>query len=103
VVLLRRIRYAGGGIRKAHGRKAADIMTRDVVSVTEQASVADIVERPASRIKRVPVRGGRPGIVSPGQFVRLLATQPGPSPELAAATAPFGRLVAEPPPPSRAT
>jgi CBS domain-containing protein len=53
-----------------------DVMTRDVVSVTEQTPVADIaVLLETNRIKRVPVlRGGKlAGIVSRANLVRALA------------------------------
>lgn len=60
---------------KAHGRRAADIMTRHVVSVTEDTDVADIAHRLDShRIKRVPVvRDGKlVGIVSRADLLRSL-------------------------------
>jgi CBS domain-containing protein len=66
---------------KAHGRGAADVMTRDVITVAEDSPVSAIAclleER---RIKRVPVvRDGRlVGIVSRADLLRGLATQPAP-------------------------
>jgi len=72
---------------KAHGRKAADVMTRDVVTVTEETPVADIVDLlERHRIKRVPVLsdGKLVGIVSRANLVRALAALPAPRPERAA-------------------
>lgn len=61
---------------KSHARRAKDVMSREVVSVTEDTplvEVADILE--SERIKRVPVlRDGRlVGIVSRANLVRALA------------------------------
>lgn len=61
---------------KSHGRAVKDIMTRDVVSVSETTDlgeVADLLE--TRRIKRVPVlRDGKlVGIVSRANLVRALA------------------------------
>jgi CBS domain-containing protein len=61
---------------KAHGGNVRDVMTRDVISVTEETSVADIaVMLETQRIKRVPVlRDGKlVGIVSRANLVRALA------------------------------
>ena len=61
---------------KSHSGKVKDVMTRDVVSVTEETPVADIaVLLETNRIKRVPVlRGGMlAGIVSRANLVRALA------------------------------
>ena len=61
---------------KSHSGKVKDVMTRDVVSVTEETPVADIaVLLETNRIKRVPVlRGGNlAGIVSRANLVRALA------------------------------
>jgi len=62
---------------KTHGRKAEDVMTRNVVTVKEDTSVgeiAQILER--RRIKRVPVvRNGKiVGIVSRANLLHGLAT-----------------------------
>ena len=60
---------------KSHGRTVKDIMTRDVVSVTEDADLADVAMLlETNRIKRVPVmRGGKVvGIVSRANLVRAL-------------------------------
>src|SRR5262249_45350804 len=72
---------------KAHGRKAADVMTRDVVCVSEAAAVGEIVDLfERHGITRVPVlRDGRIiGIVSRANLVRALAAAPQPRRELAA-------------------
>jgi CBS domain-containing protein len=69
---------------KAHGRTAADVMTRDVVTVGERVPlerIATLLER--SQIKRVPVvRGGKlVGIVSRANLLHGLATRkPGVAP-----------------------
>jgi CBS-domain-containing membrane protein len=62
---------------KSHGRTAADVMTKDVVTVLETTSVADTaraLER--HRIKRVPVlRDGKlAGIVTRSNLLQVLAT-----------------------------
>ena len=61
---------------KSHSGRVKDVMTRDVVSVTEETPVADIaVLLETKRIKRVPVlRDGKlVGIVSRANLVRALA------------------------------
>jgi CBS domain-containing protein len=61
---------------KSHGRKVKDIMTADVVCVTDTTPLADVaVLLEAKRIKRVPVvRDGKIiGIVSRANLVRALA------------------------------
>jgi len=63
---------------KTHGRRAADVMTRTVVTVEENASLADVARLlEGRRIKRVPVvRDGRiVGIVSRADLVRGLAVR----------------------------
>jgi len=68
---------------KSSGHKVSDVMTRQVVSVTEEtplATIAEILEK--HRIKRVPVvRAGKlVGIVSRADLVRaLLVGRPAPS------------------------
>jgi CBS domain-containing protein len=60
---------------KEHGRRAEDVMTRRIVSVTEETPVAEIAELlDLHRIKRVPVlRDGKlAGIVSRADLVRAL-------------------------------
>lgn len=62
---------------KAHGSKAGDVMTRDIVTVAEDASlrdVANVLEK--NHIKRVPVtRDGRlVGIVSRSNLLQGVAT-----------------------------
>lgn len=64
---------------KSHGRKVADLMTPDVVTVgetTELADIADLLE--TKHIKRVPVvrDGALVGIVSRANLVRALAATP---------------------------
>jgi CBS domain-containing protein len=60
---------------KSHGRRARDVMTANVVSVTEETPVAEIAELlETRRIKRVPVlRDGKPvGIVSRANLLHAL-------------------------------
>ena len=62
---------------KSHGRHARDVMTRDVITVDEQASAADIAGLlEEKRIKRVPVMrdGQLIGIVSRADLLRVLAS-----------------------------
>jgi CBS domain-containing protein len=62
---------------KSHGRIARDVMTRDVVSVSEESELAEIANLlETKRIKRVPVvkDGKLVGIVSRANLVRALAT-----------------------------
>ena len=61
---------------KSHGRTAKDVMTREVISVSDTTELADIANLLESkRIKRVPVvRDGKlVGIVSRANLVRALA------------------------------
>jgi CBS domain-containing protein len=61
---------------KSHSGKVKDVMTRDVLSVTQETPVADIaVLLETNRIKRVPVVRDRKivGIVSRANLVRALA------------------------------
>ena len=61
---------------KSHSASVKDVMTRDVISVTEETAVGDIaILLETNRIKRVPVlRDGRlVGIVSRANLVRALA------------------------------
>lgn len=61
---------------KAHGQHVRDIMTRVVVTVPEEMSLADVADRlDASQIRRIPVtRGGALiGIISRTDLVRALA------------------------------
>ncbi|HEY7578848.1 MAG TPA: CBS domain-containing protein [Acetobacteraceae bacterium] len=65
---------------RSHGRKAGEIMTRDVVTVDAATPIADIAHLlEARRIKRVPVtRDGRVvGIVSRRNLLQALATSLG--------------------------
>ncbi len=62
---------------KSHGRRAAEVMTHDVITVADTASVAEIAQLlAAKRIKRLPVtRDGRlVGIVSRRNLLQALAT-----------------------------
>ena len=63
---------------RGHGLRAKDVMTREVVSVGEETTVAEIAELLETRgIKRVPVvRNGKlTGIVSRANLLSLLARQ----------------------------
>jgi CBS domain-containing protein len=65
-----------GDYIKSHSGRVRDVMTQDVLSVTEETPVADIaVLLETNRIKRVPVlRDGKiVGIVSRANLVRALA------------------------------
>ena len=71
---------------KSHGRRVKDVMTRDVVSVSDTTELADIASLlEARRIKRVPVvRDGKlVGIVSRANLVRALATTKSAPPTIA--------------------
>jgi CBS domain-containing protein len=60
---------------KSHGRTVNDIMTRDVITVTEDTSLADVATLlETGRIKRVPVvrEGKIVGIISRSNLVRAL-------------------------------
>jgi CBS-domain-containing membrane protein len=73
---------------KSHSGSVKDVLTRDVISVTEETAVADIaILLETNRIKRVPVlRGGRlVGIVSRANLVRALAMTIGERPSNAEA------------------
>lgn len=64
---------------KSHGKRVADVMTADVVSVDEAtplSKIADTLER--KRIKRVPVtrEGKLVGIVTRANLVQALASAP---------------------------
>jgi CBS domain containing-hemolysin-like protein len=62
---------------KSHARRVRDVMTRDVVSVSDTTELADIAMLlETKKIKRVPVvRDGKlVGIVSRANLVRALAT-----------------------------
>jgi CBS domain-containing protein len=71
---------------KSHGRHAADVMTRNVITVDENTSLSEIAEILESRrIKRVPVlkNSSLVGIVSRANLVQGLATMRGAVPEIA--------------------
>lgn len=62
---------------RSHGRTVKDIMTRDVVTVTEAADLGEVAALlEAKRIKRVPVtRDGKViGIITRANLVRVLAS-----------------------------
>jgi CBS-domain-containing membrane protein len=64
---------------RAHGSRAADVMTRNVVTVTEETSLGEIARLlEERRIKRVPVlRDGKVvGIVSRANLLHALAARP---------------------------
>jgi CBS domain-containing protein len=64
---------------KSHGGKVRDVMTRNVVTVSDTAELADIANLlETNRIKRVPVlRDGKlVGIISRANLVRALAAIP---------------------------
>jgi len=61
---------------KSHGRTAKDVMTREVISVTDTTDLAEVAMLlETKRIKRVPVlhEGKLVGIVSRANLVRALA------------------------------
>jgi CBS domain-containing protein len=65
---------------KSHGRTVNDIMSRDVVTVTEDTDLADVAAAlEAKRIKRVPVvRGDKVvGIISRANIVRAVGATKG--------------------------
>jgi CBS domain-containing protein len=69
---------------KSHGRTVNDIMSRDVVSVTEDTDLGDVASLlEAKRVKRVPVmRGDRViGIITRANLVRALVTTKGAQPQ----------------------
>jgi CBS domain-containing protein len=79
---------------KSHGKRVADLMSKDVISVGETASLNDIaalLER--NRIKRVPVVRGDQlvGIVSRGNLIQALASAVVTTGFLQMKVAPFGR------------
>jgi CBS domain-containing protein len=68
---------------KSHGRTVKDIMTRDVVTVTEDTDLGEVAALlEAKRIKRVPVtRDGKiVGIISRANLVRALGSTKGAPP-----------------------
>lgn len=80
---------------KSHGRCAADVMTRDVVTVSEDTAVAEIAEiLEERRIKRVPVvrEGKLVGIVSRANLLHGLVAR---KDQVAAAPSPDDRTIRE--------
>ncbi len=64
---------------KSHGAHACDIMTQDVVTVSEQTALAEVAEiLETRRVKRVPVMrdAALVGIVSRANIVQALAARP---------------------------
>lgn len=63
-----------------HTRRVADIMTKEVVTATEETPLADLVERmQRHRVKRIPIvrRGILVGVVSRADLVRaVLSSEP---------------------------
>jgi CBS domain-containing protein len=75
-------RMAGEYVR-THGRKVEEIMTREVVSVTEETPLDEVVQlMERRRIKRVPVINGGSlvGIISRADLLRALARALEPKP-----------------------
>lgn len=70
---------------KAHGRRARDVMTTDLVTATEETPIEQVAQLMESHgIRRVPVLrdGVLVGIVARGDLVRALcAPEPAPAPE----------------------
>lgn len=67
---------------RTHGQVASDVMSREVTTVAEDASLGEVAALLEDRrIKRVPVvsRGRVVGIVSRADLVRALAVQPPPA------------------------
>jgi CBS domain-containing protein len=78
---------------KSHGRTVNDIMTRDVVTVTEETDLGEVARLlETNRIKRVPVMRGDKivGIVSRSNLVRALGAAHAPA---ASATAEDDRTI----------
>ena len=65
--------------KKFEGMHACDVMTQDVVTRTEDASLADVVRTlQTNHIRRVPIVQGakRVGVVSRADIMRALAARP---------------------------
>jgi CBS domain-containing protein len=72
-------RGANANYARSHGRFASDVMTRNVITVSEDTPLADIAEiMQAKHIKRVPVTRDSKlvGIVSRSNIVQTLARRP---------------------------
>jgi CBS domain-containing protein len=68
-----------GTVGTSHGLNAQDLMTRNVITVSEDTSLADVAEKLQNKhIKHLPVvRGGElVGIVSRTDVVRVLSARP---------------------------
>ena len=60
----------------SHGRYVSDVMTTDVATVTESATLSDVVKLMEQRgVKRIPVRHGRHlvGLISRADLLRAVA------------------------------
>ena len=82
----------------SHSRKVADIMTRDVATVSEDASLNEIVEVMEKRkVKRLPVLTGDRlvGIISRADLLRAWTASRGPSAEKLGDQEILDRLIAE--------
>lgn len=82
---------------KAHGRIAADVMTRHVATVQHDATIAEVAEALAAHgVKRLPVtrEGALAGIVTRRDLVRALAKS-GPRPTATLGNAHLQRAVLE--------
>jgi CBS domain-containing protein len=82
---------------KAHGRVAADVMTRHVATVQHDATIAEVAEALASHgVKRLPVmrEGALAGIITRRDLVRALAKS-GPQPTATLGNAHLQRAVLE--------
>jgi CBS domain-containing protein len=65
--------------KKFEGRHARDVMTQDVVTLTEDASLADVIRTlQTNHIRRVPIVQGAKlvGVVSRADIMRALAARP---------------------------
>ena len=65
-----------GAYAHEHGRKAGEVMTRDVETITEDAELSEAVDRMIHRRKRLPVLRGETlvGIVSRSDLLKGLLT-----------------------------
>lgn len=78
LALLRAPEQAARAYVKTHGKHAADVMTKEVITVNEDTPIQDVAEKlEKNRIKRVPVMSANKvvGIVSRANLLRALAAQ----------------------------
>ena len=81
---------------KSHGRTVKDIMTRDVITVSEETNLAEVATLlETHRIKRVPVvrEGKIVGIVSRSNLVRALGAALGGPPASGASASDDDRVI----------